>query len=93
MKVYLFIYESCYEDEPQHPFVRVYGTLKQAQEDMDKAVAEELAEGTLFGDMWNNPATRDNVVIEKRASRYTIYEDGRYNSNHAVYYIVEREVE
>lgn len=92
MKVYIMICEGCYDGEPQDTIVHAYATLERAREELKRAIREELAKGTYFGDIYADPETRDSIVIEKRENSWTAYDDGAYTSNNASYRIVEQEV-
>lgn len=70
----------------------VYATFERAKNALRQAINGELAEGTHFGEMWNDPEQRKNLVIEEGESSWEVYEDGWEANNHASYYIAEREV-
>lgn len=93
MKVYIMICEGCYDGEPQDTIVHAYATLERAREELKRAIREELAEGTYFGDIYADPEMRDTIVIEKSENSWTAYDDGAYTSNNVSYRIVEQEVE
>ena len=92
MKVYIMICEGCYYGEPQDTIVHAYATLERAREELKRAIREELAKGTYFGDIYADPETRDSIVIEKRENSWTAYDDGAYTSNNVSYRIVEHEI-
>lgn len=92
MKVYVMICEGCYDGEPQDTIVHAYATLERAREELKRAIREELAEGTYFGDIYVDPEMRDTIVIDESENRWTAYDDGAYTSNNVSYRIVEQEV-
>lgn len=92
MKVYIMICEGCYDGEPQDTIVHAYATLERAREELKRAIREELAEGTYFGDIYADPEQRDSIVIDKSENSWTAYDDGAYTSNNVSYRIVEQEV-
>lgn len=92
MKVYIMICEGCYDGEPQYTIVHAYATLERAREELKRAIREELAEGTYFGDIYADPEMRDTIVIDENENRWTAYDDGAYTSNNVSYRIVEQEV-
>lgn len=92
MKVYIMICEGYYDGEPQDTIVHAYATLERAREELKRAIREELAEGTYFGDIYADPEQRDSIVIDKSENSWTAYDDGAYTSNNVSYRIVEQEV-
>ena len=92
MKVYIMICEGCYDGESQDTIVHAYATLERAREELKRAIREELAEGTYFGDIYADPEQRDSIVIDKSEDSWTAYDDGAYTSNNVSYRIVEQEV-
>lgn len=92
MKVYIMICEGCYVGEPQDTIVHAYATLERAREELKRAIREELAEGTYFGEIYADPEQRDSIVIDKSENSWTAYADGAYTSNNVSYRIVEQEV-
>lgn len=92
MKVYIMICEGCYDGEPQDTIVHAYDTLERAREGLKQAISEELAEGTHFGDIYEDPEMRHTIVIDESENSWTAYDDGAYTSNNVSYRIVEQEV-
>ena len=92
MKVYIMICEGCYDGEPQDTIVHAYATLERAREELKRAIREELAEGTYFGDIYADPKMRDTIVIDESENSWAAYDDGAYTSNNVSYRIVEQEV-
>lgn len=92
MKVYILVFEGCYEGEETGVELEVYATFERAKNALRQAINVELAEGTHFGEMWNDPEQRKNLVIEESESSWEVYENGWEANNHASCYIVEREV-
>ena len=92
MKVYIMICEGCYDGEQQDTIVHAYATLERAREELKRAIREELAEGTYFGDIYADPEMRDTIVIDESENSWTAYDDGEYTSNNVSYRIVEQEV-
>ena len=92
MKVYILICEGCYDGEPQDTIVRAYATLERARKELKRAIREELAKGTYFGDIYADPEMRDTIVIDESENSWTAYDDGEYTSNNVSYRIVEQEV-
>lgn len=92
MKVYIMICEGCYDGEPQDTIVHAYATLERAREELKRAIREELAEGTHFGEIYADPERRDSIVIDESENGWTAYDDGAYTSNNVSYRIVEQEV-
>lgn len=92
MKVYILVSKTCYEGEETDEELEVYATFERAKNALRQAINVELAEGTHFGEMWNDPEQRKNLVIDEGESRWEVYENGWEANNHASYYIVEREV-
>ena len=92
MKVYILVFEGCYEGEETGVELEVYATFEQAKNALREAINAELAEGTHFGEMWNDPEQREDLVINEGESSWEAYEDGWEANNHASCYIAEREV-
>lgn len=92
MKIYIMICEGCYDGEPQDTIVHAYATLERAREELQRAIREELAEGTYFGDIYADPEQRDTIVVYESEDSWTAYDDGAYTSNNVSYRIVEQEV-
>ena len=96
MKVYILICEGCYDGEPQDTIVHAYATLERAREELKRAIREELAERTYFGDIYADPEQRDSIVIDesqnsgtalslmraKTAGRHTMTERTRATTYH-----------
>ena len=92
MKVYIMICEGCYDGEETGVEFEVYATFERAKNALRQAINVELAEGTHFGEMWNDHEQREDLVINESESSWEIFEDGWEANNHASYYIAEREV-
>ena len=86
------ICEGSYDGEPQDTIGHAYSTLERAREELKRAIREELAEGTYFGDIYADPEQRDSIVIDESENSWTAYDNGAYTSNNVSYRIVEQEV-
>lgn len=92
MKVYILVSEACYEGEETGVELEVYATFERAKNALRQAINSELAEGTHFGEMWNDLKQRKDLIINESECSWEVYEDGWEEDNHALYYIAEREV-
>ena len=92
MKIYIMICEGCYDGEQQDTIVHAYATLERAREELKRAIREELAEGTYFGEIYADPEMRHTIVIDENENSWTAYDKDAYTSNNVSYRIVEQEV-
>lgn len=92
MKVYILVSKTCYEGEETDVELEVYATFERAKNALRQAINGELAEGTHFGEMWNDLKQRKDLIINDSECSWEAYEDGWKANNHASYYIAEREV-
>lgn len=66
--------------------VGVFTTKERAVEEMEKCIAEEIAND---GDLFENGKPKDGVIVEEDSTSWCAFEDGEYLLNSCEYKITE----